>query len=188
MKLIEIARAQLLTSVRLFFEDKDPISTHTLAGAASEILEYLCISQGEKPFRTYAKDANPNLTDKEYSKIANLFKNAFKHVGDTDKRRQMHQIATKNFDDTQNDALLYTCIFDYMLANKKMPIEFQVFQAWFCQAHPDKVSEDFSNLPSPLAFNNLSMLSRYMQKQVAIEVINELRKNEALIDSQKTER
>ena len=37
-----VARSQLLTAIDLFFNDRDPISVHALAGNAREILESLC--------------------------------------------------------------------------------------------------------------------------------------------------
>jgi hypothetical protein len=37
-----VARSQLLTAIDLFFNDRDPISVHVLAGNAREILESLC--------------------------------------------------------------------------------------------------------------------------------------------------
>jgi hypothetical protein len=38
---LEAARRQLVTAIRIYFADGDPISTHTLAAAAFEILDDL---------------------------------------------------------------------------------------------------------------------------------------------------
>jgi|TARA_R110000787_G_scaffold268175_1_gene374605 4-alpha-glucanotransferase len=187
MQLLEVARSQLLTSVRLFFNDHDPISVHTLAGAASEILEHLCKNAGEQNFREYMLEGRPELSSKDYSNILNLYKNAFKHVGNTSKRRERNQHALQSFNDEQNDTLLYACIFDYMVAKKTLPIEFQVFQVWYLAVHPDVhlgLLGDLRRLPS---FKNLDKQNRSTQKKEGLSAIMALKTDVQLLSSSKTE-
>ena len=48
---IEAARRQLITSIRLLFEDADSVSVYTLAHASWEVLDALCKHEGKVRFR-----------------------------------------------------------------------------------------------------------------------------------------
>jgi hypothetical protein len=39
---LDAAKRQLATAIRLYFEDRDPVSVHTLVMAAGEIIDRLC--------------------------------------------------------------------------------------------------------------------------------------------------
>lgn len=59
-----VARSQLLTALKLFFEDADPVSVHTLAGAAQEILESLCREAGVDPMHEEVVASHPGRSRK----------------------------------------------------------------------------------------------------------------------------
>jgi hypothetical protein len=75
-----IARSQLLTAIDLFFADKDPISVHTLAGAAREILEELCRLDEIEPMTEFILKDHPNKFRKDIWSAMNLYRNCFKHL------------------------------------------------------------------------------------------------------------
>ncbi|MEO8631598.1 MAG: hypothetical protein ABI612_26410 [Betaproteobacteria bacterium] len=43
---LDAAKNQLATAIWFYFEDRDPISVHTLATAAAEIIDRLCDANG----------------------------------------------------------------------------------------------------------------------------------------------
>jgi hypothetical protein len=59
---LEAARRQLVTGIRLFFEDADSISVYTLGHAAWEVLDALCKHQGKIRFREQMAGANRGPT------------------------------------------------------------------------------------------------------------------------------
>ncbi len=59
-----IARSQLLTAIDLFFNDRDPISVHALAGNAQEMLESLCRLAAVEPITELFLRDNPHKPKK----------------------------------------------------------------------------------------------------------------------------
>jgi hypothetical protein len=84
---MEVARRQLATAIRLWFEDADPVSIHTLAAAAYEIIHV--VSRTRK--RTHDLLFDSALIKDEYraqwnnaiKKPANFFKHANKDANET---------------------------------------------------------------------------------------------------------
>jgi hypothetical protein len=77
----DAARRQLKTAIRLFFQDWDAVSIHTLAEAAGELLNDLVTAQGKtNPLRQAARDLIKPEYWKEYVAFTNRPKNFFKHA------------------------------------------------------------------------------------------------------------
>jgi hypothetical protein len=132
-----VARAQLLTAIELFFGEKDPISVQALAGNAREILEKLCRQAHIQPMTEFLFKDHPDKSKKEIYDAINLYRNCFKHLGDTEEIRQEDQRTLDQFDDSKNEYLLFICVEDYIRLRKAMPVPMQVFHAWFCASHID---------------------------------------------------
>jgi len=119
----EAARRQLVTSIRLFFEDADSISVCTLGHAAWEVLDALCKHQGKIRFRDQMAGAN-KLTEDEIKRIANHGKNFVKHAD------RKPEDVLEDFDDDLNDHVLIAATMDFgMLASAK-PMEIQLYPIW----------------------------------------------------------
>jgi hypothetical protein len=73
-----VARSQLLTAIDLFFNDRDPISVHALAGNAREILESLCRLAAVEPITELFLRDPPHKPKKEIYAALNLYRNCFK--------------------------------------------------------------------------------------------------------------
>src|ERR1035437_4674844 len=86
-----VARSQLLTAIDLFFADSDPISVHTLAGAAREILEDLCRLKSIEPMTEFILKDHPNKSRRDIYNALNLYRNVFKHLGKTSEERAENQ-------------------------------------------------------------------------------------------------
>lgn len=161
---LDVARRQLGTALWLYLEDLDPVSVHTLTGAAIELAEHLARDVGESPFIEHALLANPGMTQQRYYALARQYYNAFKHLTtrDGDKREDAELLA--GFDDYHNDALLFIAWTDFMAASRSSPIEAQVFQVWFYASHPEKLArrEDADRFLA--VFPKLNELSRAERK------------------------
>ena len=87
-----VARSQLLTAIDLFFNDRDPISVHALAGNTREILESLCRLAAVEPITELFLRDQPHKPKKDIYAALNLYGNCFKHVGKTWEDRKDGQI------------------------------------------------------------------------------------------------
>jgi hypothetical protein len=160
-----IARFQLLTAIDLFFADGDPISIHTLAGAAREILEELCRLEAIEPMTDFILRDHPNKSRKDIWNAMNLYRNCFKHLGQTPEERAEDQAILNQFEDTANEYLLYVCVEDYLRLRGKSPIEFQILQAWFVALHLDLLVDESKTELFRRAFPDLVRQSRVEQKR-----------------------
>jgi hypothetical protein len=129
---IEAARRQLITSIRLLFEDADSISVYTLAHGSWEVLDALCKHEGRLRFREQMASAT-GKGEKAIKEIANLGKNFFKHA-DSDPEGVL-----EDFSDDLNDHVLLAATMDYgMLATTK-PMEVQFYPLWYFGVHTEKL-------------------------------------------------
>jgi hypothetical protein len=124
----DAAERQLLMAIRLFFEGADPVSIHTLAEAASQILYDIREQFGAK---SMARD-NPSVrVDKKKEWLQILFKsrNFFKHA-DRD-QTEVHE-----FNDEVNDFAIFEAIHLYATIKDKRVPETYLFQIWFTLKYP----------------------------------------------------
>jgi hypothetical protein len=168
-----VARSQLLTAIDLFFSDSDPISVHTLAGAAREILEGLCRLEGVEPMTDFILKDHPTKSRKDIWNAMNLYRNCFKHLGETPAKRAEDDAILAQFTDTINEFVLYVCVEDYVRYRHAMPVKCQVLQAWFAALHLDLLLDGSSSVTFEQAFPSLAQLSRLDQKRRGREM-NEL--------------
>ena len=182
-----IARSQLLTAVDLFFADGDPVSVHTLAGAAREMLESLCRLEGIEPMTDFILRDHPNKSRKDIWNAMNLYRNCFKHVGQTSEERANDQAALSQFKETDNEFLLYVCVEDYVRLRGAMPVDFQVFQAWFATLHIALLVDDSKSEVFRRAFPELAQQSRVEQKRRGREMVATAMNNKELLADPGTE-
>ena len=57
---LDVARRQLVVAIRLFFDDQDAISVHTLAANAWEIVDLLCKKREVDSFSRHARENLPD--------------------------------------------------------------------------------------------------------------------------------
>ncbi len=126
-----VARSQLLTAIDLFFNDRDPISVHALAGNAREILESLCRLAAVEPITELFLRDHPHKPRKDFYAALNLYRNCLTHVGKTWEERKDGQGILNQFDDSKNEYLLYVCVEDYLRLRGSSPVPMQVLHAWF---------------------------------------------------------
>lgn len=121
---IEAAEAQLNTAIRLLFRNEDPISAHTLAGAASVVFAEL--AEIHKPERAWEKQAQEinKISPEEYYRIARRAQNFFKHVKrDSD--------ATLDFSETETETLIMFAVLNCAELVGTLSAEMSVFQLWY---------------------------------------------------------
>ncbi len=92
-----------------------------------------------------------------------------------------------NFDDKQNDALLFVAWTDLSTASGSSPVEAQVFQAWFYASYPEKLArrEDAARFLS--AFPRLNEMPRSARKTFLKQQIEVARGNSMVMDDPRTD-
>lgn len=81
---LEAALLQLKTAIRLYFEDDDPVSVHTLVKAAGEVIDRMCRENGTPSMRDDLLNEVVQHRRKEIADKLNANANFFKHADKPD--------------------------------------------------------------------------------------------------------
>lgn len=127
---LDAAVRQLLMSIRLFAAAGDPVSIHTLASAAQEILESLAGKAGIKSQRVEVLESIKPQYKKLVRDKLNKGKNFFKHAD-----KDPHDTFTFNTD--ANDFVIWDAARLYSkLTNERVAL-LVVFELWIQFKHPE---------------------------------------------------
>ena len=156
---IGAARSQLIEAINLFFEERDPVSIHTLVGASIQILNDHITDIGDVWDNNLIHHYNTIYINDDSRKIwnskINEAKNFFKHA-DRDLREGKISI---EFETDLNNFSIFEAIRclkvvegeDYVFS-----IEFSTFIAWLCLKYPNllKAGDDsFLKMPGAEDFS-----------------------------------
>ncbi|MBU1211051.1 MAG: hypothetical protein KJ587_07245 [Alphaproteobacteria bacterium] len=181
---LEAARRQLVTSIRLLFEDADSISVYTLAHASWEVLDALCKHEGKLRFRAEMSGAN-RMSEKAIKKIASHGRNFFKHA-DNDPEDVL-----EDFDDTLNDHVLIAATMDYSVLASSKPMEVQLYPLWYFAVYPEKLllpaMNDIRDASDQL-FPGLSSAPRDRQKAAGLSALVQSLRDKSLMSHPSTDR
>lgn len=136
---LHVAKNQVDEAIRLFFERRDPISVHTLACAAHQVL--FDLSMEDHPSARFVSGlkgpygAPPDLTKRWYA-LLNKAANFFKHA-DKDSSEELE------FDPKHTSGFLLDCTFMIEQLGDEMSEECSVFREWHFLKYPDML------MPSP---------------------------------------
>ncbi|MGB9407876.1 MAG: hypothetical protein WCA89_10085 [Terracidiphilus sp.] len=148
------AEQQLNTAIRLFFENRDHLSSYTLAAASREVTEgVIKIRCGELKQRKLVRVGDslevplsyretldllikPDCDKKAVIKLFNKWQNFLKH-SDNDPDVEIEPIKTKYL-----AVMIVFAIKNYALLTQDMTIEMKIFFAWFAVAEPELVRSE----------------------------------------------
>lgn len=139
---IDAAKRQLETAIKLFFREEDPISIHTLACAAHEIITVTAKLQN---IHTIIKN-NPFIEKKDqkffHDKVmeASIF---FKH-GNRDTKKNL------DFNSDITTYFLIDAVEAYIKLSNEKPPYMVAFRIWFKLEHPNLFKESQGNLSQRL--------------------------------------
>jgi len=155
----EAAQQQLTTAIRLYFEDRDPISVHTLAMAASEIIDQLCRSNKVPSMRDeMMADIDP-VHHKMVFDALHKSRNFFKHASPNRPNEVL-----RDFNDDQNlYAVLVAC--EGLRRFGIRPREATIFTAWVAVILPVLAHDPPPADAVAAVFGDIGSLSRAAQKE-----------------------
>ncbi|MHB1076356.1 hypothetical protein [Thiobacillus sp.] len=174
---IEAAKRQLVTALRLFFDDCDPVSVFTLASNAWEIIDALCENGGILSLSGQTRGHLPPDKDLRQHYVNSPYRNYFKHA-DRDP-----YIELSGFDDLKNDGMLFLAVEDYIRLNHQSPLEFQVYQLWYLAIYTEKIADDALERVMPeieTTFPCIKECMRLDQKAMARAVLTAARNDQIL--------
>lgn len=189
MKLkIEAARRQLGTALELFLADADPVSVHSLANGACEVLEHYAAKAGGKPFTSHMLATFPERDIGAIHRVQRQYWNAFKHALDIKGDERQDDELLASFSDRQNDDALFIGWWDYAQATNQMPIEAQAMHVWYLSKYPEKLAPNVSRDKYDAIFPNLQQKNPTEQKQDLKSAIERARRDPSMMQDDKTER
>lgn len=146
---LTVATMQLNTAIRLFFEDRDPISVHTLVCASLEILQKLVKDKSKvasnqlviHPDTIFVKEDYR----KEYIKIIFKNRNFFKHA-DRDRDKII------NFNTEANELYILEAYRTFIIVSSidALSIEMKTFYIWFFAHYKDIFTDEYKGLAQQL--------------------------------------
>jgi hypothetical protein len=121
----QVAKRQLTTAIRLFFERRDPIAVHTLIAAAHQVLTDLGKPKGIVSLVKGGQQAAER-------KVVNFAANFFKHANKDPEGR----INVAPLSDVTAEFLMDAVVMLHRLSSD-LPIEAKVYWAWFVTKNRD---------------------------------------------------
>lgn len=164
----EAAERQLIQGIRLFFEEGDPISIHTLVEAAVQVFRDLAPKYNTSSCIT----EHPELSHVHKSviyKAMNEARNFFKHA-----KKDSDQVL--EFDITRNNISLLECSTLHTSIKGKVIPEVLVFELWFLSQNKDLF---VSNKEFMEKLNSSGALSKQWNFGDCRELISELRESKS---------
>jgi hypothetical protein len=184
---IAVARGQLGTALSLFLDDKDPVSVHSLAAGAAELLYGIGKHTNAATISSHLLKVNPDLKESELTRLRSKHWNAFKHLYELDKKTLRDDEATiAEFSDIHNDALFFTAWGDYGAITNGLPIAAQVFQVWWYATNEESLAPG-SDLSFRTIFPDLMLDDRREKKRRLRRAIEKYRHNAKIISDPRTQ-
>ena len=131
---LDVARRQLAVAIRLFFDDRDPVSVHTLAANAWEIVDVLCTRQRVNSLSGETRGHLAAGRSLKHDLINEPYRNFFEHA-DRDPEGTI-----EGFGDEMNDHVLMLAVEDLLRVEETKLLECQIFQKWYLAAYPEKIA------------------------------------------------
>jgi len=126
---LDAAERQLKEAIYMVINQRDPISTHTIACSAHQILYDLA---RKKHISGNIKDIVPNRKKREWFNILNTPYNFFRHANkDTAKKIE--------FNPTISHFFILDATYLYQELNDRLFYEAALFRLWFNKHYPDYV-------------------------------------------------
>jgi hypothetical protein len=153
----DAAERQLNTAIRLFFEDRDHLSSYALAVASREVSDDViknCYSElyqrelarvGDplKVRLSYREEMSDRIKPefyKDFQRLDRKWQNFLKHA-DKDPDAEIEPFATKLL-----ALVILTAIWNYTLLTQHWTIEMQTFSVWIAVAEPQLIKSEHDDL------------------------------------------
>jgi hypothetical protein len=129
----DAAKRQLETAIRLWFHSGEPVSIHTLAAAAHQILHDIGVKRGVATILRNPQNIRPEYR-KEFREIVSRYENFFKHADkDPD--------ALLDFNPQATEMQLLDAVLTYEILTQECAPILNTFKAWMFFQNPRFMNE-----------------------------------------------
>lgn len=163
---IDAARRQIDTAIELLFENRDPVSIHTLATAGGRIVRDICEQRKTPTWESFKKWVRPGM-ERVFFAALQRAANFFKHAD-----RDADEILD-NVREELNDVTILLAIQYYTDLGNAPTQPMFIFGAWFGAIYPHLLLDDF---PLKAAFakinaSGLKTASRSVQLALGLSLL-----------------
>ena len=155
---LDAAEWQLKAAIRMVIYRQDPVSTHTLACSAHQILYDLARHAG---LSSQLKDIVPKRKKRLWINVLNSSYNFFRHA-DKDNDEAI------DFDPATSHFFILDATHLYQALNDKLFYEGAVFRLWFNNTYPEYAIEAATD---PLLPNVLQMVGHYFSENDFVDYL-----------------
>lgn len=171
---LDVAERQLNQAIELFLNCGDPVSIHTLAEAAGQVLYDIRDSfGGQSAFRDSDRIRPEYL--KDWRQAISAAKNFFKHA-DRDRDTKL------TFQPRSNEFSLFDACQLLLAAKKAWTPHTQIFMAWFYLEHPSWIREDSDMGPIMKKHALLLEMDKVVRTSQMARILNLMRTGAGLTD------
>jgi hypothetical protein len=160
---LDVAKRQLATAIKLYLSEDDPVSIHTLASAAAELLDRIAgrtSIRNDLLARAEAVGRRREISDK-----LNRAKTFFKH-GATDPNETLAE-----FSDDQNLYLIVQACYALHIVGDSIP-EAQIFTSWLSVIEPELFVSPPNQEMIFGVFGDIRSASRDEQKRIGFDALH----------------
>jgi hypothetical protein len=156
------ATNQLETAISLWLEERDPVSVHTLAAAANDILHALGSHVGKpSPFNKWLKTVSKKTQERRLAP-QNFFKHGFRDVN-----------GKLLYLPLSGEVILFSAVWSYQAIFKQLTPFMQLYGAFFVLQHRDIARQDIiEGLSKGLPINDLANLDRAQFFEKGLQMLN----------------
>jgi hypothetical protein len=170
---IDVAEAHLVTAVRSHFRGEHPASVYLLAASAREILTTLGEKTGQRTVLAGLAETTGTPLNKLIA-LAHEFAGFFKHAD------RNPTAVLEDFSEQDVEVVLQVACHDFFRIAKGLPIELQVYEAWYYARAYDKVSDAPFRLQRIIRnciqrFPGIRSASHAEQKRIGLEQLEKVR-------------
>lgn len=179
---LAVCRYQLGTALSLFIKDRDPVSVHTLACAACEMLESMAVIN---KIETFSTTILKNYSQRDIREARHVYYNAFKHFDKRGKERDDDELIL-SFSDEVNEYLLWQGWEDLLNIGAPLPVEAQLYQYWHLSNNIDVISHEWFKASIRNVFDFNPTMDRAERKRMLRRQIEKHKRNKTLVNDPRT--
>jgi hypothetical protein len=132
---LDAARFQLATAIDLWQNDADPVSAHSLAYSAYQVIHDLNRKAKGPPLLLDAQNVKPEDTQSFVNEVK-FFSNFFKHADDRRKAKKKPEPDEVEFNPLVNEIFLAFCVKGLKYLKQQPTAQEQAFESWFSIENP----------------------------------------------------
>lgn len=170
---LDAARFQLATAIDLWQNDADPVSAHTLAYSAYQVIHDLNRLAKGPPLLLDAQTVKPEERQSFITEVK-FFSNFFKHADDRRKGKKTQEPAEVEFNPSVNAIFLVFCVKGLKYLKQDITAQEQAFESWFSIENPHTLTPEAKRMYEEMFGSETLAGVRGLEKKQFFELLQKL--------------